>query len=266
MSYPFGIYSNITNEDYHAADGYSSSFVKLAIDHSLYKAKHGAAVIAAATRNRGTAVHSLILEPEQNDIILGPVSKNSNAFKEMRIEAEARGKLVLTPKEYDQANRMAEAVLSHEPAARLLSSSDAIKEASIFVEHPTGLKLKARPDCYLPHHGLLLDIKTAQSSHPRTFSRSCYNYRYDIQAAWYRLVCQLHGFEVNDVTFITVEVDKPHTVHLHTMMSDALNFADTQIEQILPQILSAEQSGIWPTNWGAVSYVGLPAYLEEEIN
>ncbi len=264
MIYPFGLHTNLSNQEYHDATGYSSSFVKLAVDHSLQKAKLGKANITEATANRGTATHSFVLEPERNDIVLGPASKISKAFKEKRAEAEALGKLLLTPKEYDQALGMADAVLSHEPAARLLSTKNAIKEASIFVKHSTGICIKARPDCYLPKEGLLIDLKTAQSSHPRAFSRMCYNYRYDLQAAFYRLVCRLHGLTVNDVMFVSVEVDYPHSVHLHTMMDDALSYADTQIEQILPRIATAEKSNDWPTGWGAMSYVGLPKYLQEQ--
>jgi hypothetical protein len=263
---------DISNNEYHnERPGYSSTFIKTAWHKSIYHAKNGSSSIAMAVADLGTSVHAMTLEPEKDLVRCGPETRRGNAWKEAYAAAEADGATLLPEKEYYQAEDMAEALLKHAEAGEILKAKDKICEASIFVTHPNGLKLKVRPDIYVPSMSILADVKTAQSSEPRAFARQAWSLGYPIQGAFYKMLAELAGWKVDSFAFLTVEKDKPYTAHVHYLSNEAIAWGTGVVNHVLDQIKSREQSKDWSPDWGPHSFIELPAWLsnndqEEKID
>ena len=128
--------------------------------------------LAADTEEIGNGTHADLLEPEKDLLVRGPENRRGNAWKDAKADAEAEGKILLKADVYDQVKRMSANVLRDQACAELLTAEDRICEASIFWKHErTGLEVRVRPDVYVPSLGIIGDVKTTVSSHPRKFAR-----------------------------------------------------------------------------------------------
>ena len=84
------IIKGLTNEAYRAMDGLSASDIK-ALLANPYKFKRGIKRPASTAQNIGSAVHSLILEPEnfERDFIIADFDRRTKSGKEQAEQAEA---------------------------------------------------------------------------------------------------------------------------------------------------------------------------------
>ena len=253
----------MSNLDYHARPEISSSDVKAVALKSLLHWKNKVYKSSAAF-DLGTAVHALCLEPVKDLIVRGPEDRRGNKWKEARLAADLDGKLLLTEDDYDLAERMAAAVFEHPVAKMWLKADDLVAEGSFFADDPqTGVKLKCRPDGYLPEVGIMFDIKTTQDASPDGFPRDVRKYGYDLQAEFYRRVMRLHGAGDLDFYFICVEKEYPHAVCVHNLAEDYLAAADLKVTETLHKIFNAEASQGYETGWPLCNEIGLPRWQNE---
>ena len=205
----------MTNADYHASPALSKSDLDLI-------AKSPAHYIAAKGVHReqtpalllGSVVHKLVLEPEDfaNEYIIAPVcDKRTKEGKQRWSEflEQAESLTVIEQALYDNAAEIAAAVKAHPVAAKLLQGERA--ELSYFWERD-GIECKCRPDYLRTDIKTAVDFKTTQCSAPDKFTKSAYDYRYHVQAAWYLDGLRACGVDVEHFIFIAVETKEPYTV------------------------------------------------------
>ena len=65
-----GIYTELTNEEYHSTTAISASFLKSWILYSPFHAQYGKSDISPLIADIGTATHSESLEPEKGNVVL----------------------------------------------------------------------------------------------------------------------------------------------------------------------------------------------------
>lgn len=254
------IFKDMTNEDYHAHPAISSSDVKMVASKSLFHWRNNVRVAKPAF-DLGTAVHAMLLEPEADLVIRGPETRRGNEWKE-KVAAHP-GKTVLPSGEYDEARRMAEAVIMTPHAGRMLQAPDLLCEASfIAVEPDIGLMVKCRPDGLLRGSGVIIDVKTCQDASPRGFEKDVRNFRYDLQAAFYTHVLSLEGVPCNQFYFVCVEKAWPHAVGVHALSSSYIKYAHNNMMMLLEQIEQAEKAEAFPTGWPEINVIDLPAWLD----
>ena len=257
---------DVPNEVYHQEwPGYSSTFIKTAYEKSLYHARYGYSSINPSIADFGTAIHSLTLEPEKDHVRRGPARRGTNIWKEQSAEAEAAGAVLLPEKEYDVAHKAAQKLLDHPSAGNILKAEDKICEASITLKHPrTGLQLKIRPDIYVPSTGVMADVKTTVSSDPRLFARQAWSLGYPISAAYYKMVAEMIGWDVNYFCFLTVEKTEPYAAHCHHLSVEALERGHRIVEMMLDKIACAERENAWTTGWGNHSMLDVPEWMTKQ--
>ena len=259
-------HETISNSDYHARPEISSSDVKAVALKSLLHWKNHV-YKSSPTFDLGTAVHAMLLEPEKDLVIRGPEDRRGNKWKEAKLTADLDGKTLLTEDDFDLAQAMAAAVFAHPAAQILLQANDLVAEGSFFAEDPqTGVKIKCRPDGYIPSLGIMFDIKTTQDASPNGFPRDVSKWGYDLQAAFYRRVMQLHcGGEGGDMTFYFVCVEKaaPHAVCVHILTPEYLAAADLKVTDTLYKIANAEAANDYPTGWPLCNVIDLPRWQVE---
>jgi len=274
-----GIYYEMTNEAYHSADAVSASFFKSAILTSLFQARFGKSDINKLVADIGTSTHSEVLEPEKNNVVLSTEkTRATRAYKEKDAECRAAGKVLLTQKDFDMVQGLAHGVeatddngkpitiggLRNDPAcAKLLNAKDRICEASIFVEHESGLMLKCRPDIFSKKLRIMGDVKTTQDASPSGFNREIWKRLYYVQASYYLMVAELAGIEIDHFAFLAVQKTYPYLAHYHMLDNEAIQYGKGQVYRMLVDLFHAKQRGEYPTNWGDYTVHPLPEYFKQ---
>lgn len=205
----------MTNSDYHAAKAISKSDLDLIARSPLHY------VTAKETSREqtpamllGSVTHKLVLEPEKFDeeYIIAPVmDRRTKAGKAAweQFSAELKDRTAIDAEIYNTAKTIADNVLSHPVARRLLHGGQA--ELSYFWERD-GIECKCRPDYLRTDIKTVVDFKTTQCSAPEDFTKSAFNFRYHVQAAWYLDGLKSCGVDVEHFIFIAVETKPPYTV------------------------------------------------------
>jgi len=208
----------MTNAEYHAATGISSSDFRLLEKSPLHYENRELFKLEGDRLNLGSLVHKMVLEPDtveeefaREDFEGCDLNKNSKAYKEAKAEwLESVGDRTIVPVNmWQQAERMAGNVMAI--AGGLLQNGAA--EESIFVDDPLyEIKRKCRPDYYREDLQLVIDLKTTGDATEWGFSSSIQKYRYHRQAAWYLDTLRMAGKEVSRFVFVAVETAAPHMV------------------------------------------------------
>ena len=255
-----GIVHDLSNEEYHATAGVSSSAVKTVAKKSVAHWK-GQKMSQTAAFRTGTSVHALLLEEDRDLVIKGPKTRSSLAFKDMEANLQDE-QILLTEVEYNVAHCIARGALKNPHAKAALRHKDRLNEVSIFAQCPrTKLTLKTRPDLAILSEGTIFDVKTTQDASPKGFASETFKYAYHLQAAFYLYVCNLAGWEVSKFKFICVEKAAPFVCQMFDVSPELLAKATEQMHHTLDIIAVAEKNKDFGTGWGECTTLKLPAWL-----
>ncbi|HHS9967652.1 TPA: PD-(D/E)XK nuclease-like domain-containing protein [Raoultella ornithinolytica] len=202
-----GIYHDISNEDYHAGDGVSKSQLDLlAKNPALLKWIKAAPEDEEkkAALDMGTALHCLLLEPEEFDkrfIIAPPFNRRTTQGKadeeSFLKDVGTRGMKVMTAEEGRKVGLMRESAMAH-PAARWMLEAPGHCETSMYwTDDETGELCRIRPDKWLNEHNVIVDVKKVADMD--RFARHIEEFRYHVQNAMYcegaqKVTGEVHGF------------------------------------------------------------------------
>ena len=193
------ILTNLANETYHAAEGYSSTTLRDALSGGMAKVQWRRQAPRktedSPALSLGTAVHTAILEPERfaAEYACAPqVNLRTNDGKEQmtafEVECQDSGKVPLKADDYATVTLMRDSALAYPTVSELLANGAA--ELSIFYRTHAGMLLKVRPD-WLGCYGralFILDVKTTDDV--LDFGKSVEKFGYHVQAAFYEHVIQ----------------------------------------------------------------------------
>ena len=204
----------------------------------------------------GTAVHMAILEPElfaaTYTVFAGDRrTKDGKAAYEAVI---ASGKIPLNQEQWDNITGAAAAVHAHPAAAPLLNGIQT--EVSCF-DNWMGVKVKARIDGLGKDY--IIDVKTTQDASPIAFAKSCAQFRYHVQAAWYQRITGVNRF-----IFIAVEKEAPYGVACYELDEQAISLGHIIIEEQLRTYVECEQLNSWPCYSSHIQSLSLPAWAARQ--
>jgi hypothetical protein len=274
-----GIYE-MSNHDYHKVSGLScSAFKELLRSPAHYQYYLKERIEPTKFMNRGTAIHTAILEPEkfETEIIVEPefapkkpstlqrqAKKPSpetvNAIKFWDDFAEkAQGKTVISHDDLGLVAGMAEGVKGCEAAVNLLSSG--FPELSVFATDPQhGFLWKARPDWLTPA-GACVDVKKCQDASPQGFQKQIGGYGYHIQAALYmQVLTWATGKEHNRFFFIAIEEKPPHCCAVFELDYASLDAARLKIQRGAALYADCLKNDKWPGYSGEIQTTGAPRW------
>lgn len=261
-----GIYTNLSNEQYHAAEGISKSGLDL-IARSPYLYRHRQAVEQTKAMLIGSAVHCAVLEPAlfPHRYTVAPAADGrTKAGKELlaRFAEDNAGKTILPPADYEQVVAMANATWIHPAARNILTGGQA--ETSIFQDHH-GALCKVRPDWIT--EDLLVDVKTTVDASPEAFSKACWNYRYHVQAALYLDVANAAmGDRFNSFVFIAIEKAAPYQVAVYVADAAMVEAGRVVYHHDLETYRRCVETDTWPgINEGKIASIGLPYWSANKI-
>ena len=191
QAYPAGIY-DIPEDDYFSQSwALSCSGCKLLLppscpakffyrqDHQEYK----------KVWDFGSGAHNLVLGNGPEIVEVAADNWMTKAAKKQRDDARAEGKTPLLTKELAQCRAMAAALEAHPLAWNIFDPEHGQAEQSLFwTDERTGTKLRARLDWqYDAGNGriVIVDYKTSDSADPDKFAKSCADFAYNQQDAFY---------------------------------------------------------------------------------
>lgn len=238
----------MTNADYHASEAISKSDLDL-INRSpaYYRYVKKNPREQTASMLFGSVVHSLVLEPEKfsDEYAVAPsVDKRTKKGREEWCEfaAASKDKTIIDSGIYDSAQLAALSVENNPIAKKLLHGGKA--EMSYFWEEK-GVKCKCRPDYLRTDIKCVIDLKTTQNANPDNFTKSAYDYRYHVQAAWYLRGLRSCGVDVENFIFIAVEKEAPYTVCIYNADNFMIKLGNTVADENLAVLCECIRSDNW---------------------
>jgi hypothetical protein len=213
----------------------------------------------------GSAFHKMALEPDAffDEYAIAPdCDKRTNAGKAQWAEFvdDNPDKLYIDETTADKLHLMCESIRNHPIAANAVTGGQA--EQSLFWKHYNDdTDCKCRPD-YI-RDGYIVDIKTTEDARPDAFSRTCWNYRYHVQAAYY-----LDGYQMvtgNQFEFIFIAIEKKAPYAVAVYMANPAMVEQGRNEYLSDLAIYAEckAKNEWPAYPQDVQSIMLPRWAEE---
>lgn len=260
---------DISNAAYHASDGVSRSALwKLRKSPAHYwheylnpefvKPEPSPALVL------GNLVHTLVLEEDKLEdefAFIPSVDRRTKAGKAEYAEflEYSRGKSIVTPEMFNQAELMAESVGKNEYSQGLFSGAKI--EHSIYATHqPSGLQYKCRPDAW--KGGVITDLKTAVDASPKAFQSSAVNYGYYLQAGMMAQAMLSIGERLDKFVFQVVEKTEPYAVATYVLDDEAVQYGINLFDELMLKYAECVASDRWPSY--SLQTLELPRYVRFE--
>lgn len=281
-----GIYADMDEAVYHADPALSASGAKRLLSPgcpALFKhdRDNGGRPNKRAF-DVGHAAHKAVLGVGGDVVVVRKTTKDKQSVpagdyqtksaQEHRDAIYAEGKVPLLEWELRTVEAMADAIRRHPRASKLLDPEQGSPEVSAFWhDEQHGIDRRARFD-WLPTPtgaGLLTvpDYKTTTSAEPRKFTRSIWNFGYDIQAVYYTDAILAHRL-AEDVRFLFIaqETTAPYLVTVHELDDLSLKIGRERVDQACALFAECTATDTWPGYSDDIELVGPPAYLANEFD
>lgn len=268
-----GIYHDMTNADYHAD---RSAVSNSGIGKLIQSPAHYRAYLAEEFKETpallfGRIVHEAILEPDAFQYVTEPVgiNKRTNAGKAeyAAFLAENKGKHILSKDDEDAMKKMRDNVYAHPAAKAALTSAPGKAEVSVFgyLGDNSGELCKCRPD-FWREDNIIVDLKTTQEASPTSFNKSCFNFGYHRQAAFYGDLCtKAVGEQQQAFIFIAVEKTPPYAVAVYMADPEMIEYGRWQYERALITLAECKINNHWPGYSEKIESISLPGWAKKQM-
>ena len=263
-----GLVQGVSNEDYHASAGVSKSLLdKLARSPAHYLAYLREDRKETPALRLGRIIHSASLEPDSLALAIAPAcdrrTKDGKAVW-ADFEAAAIGCQIVTADEAEQIRRMRDAVYTHPAARRLLFAPGVAEASGWWFDQTSGELCRCRPD-YRREDGILVDLKTTDDA-GHGFNRSCANYGYHRQAAFY---CDgieaITGERPAGFVLVAVEKTPPYAVAVYQLDDVAMEVGRALYQRDLMTLAECKISHQWPAYPETIQVLSLPGWATQGV-
>lgn len=262
----FGAHPNIPSDVYHRHDcpGYSSSFLKNVLRHSLGHALDWQKDKQSKSDSLlvGSALHDLVLQPHIFDslwcVVPEGMRKDKRSKEYQAFLMDNSGKDALSHDQFETVQKMAFNLASHPKSSALRMGL--VENTLWWTDEETGLHLKCRPDALLPDMGVIVDLKSTSDGREWAFSKSIHEYLYHLSAAMYVDGCIANGIPVHEFHLLAVENKFPHAVVWYKLDDAALEKGRQLYKKALWKIKEGLQEPTVPYYSTEIMTISLPAY------
>lgn len=280
-----GVYADIPEAAYHTDhDSLSSSGARTILWGTPAKfIEERTNPTTKANLDFGTVAHRLILGKGAEIAVLDPAvhgltkdgkpadNPTSTAmWKQAAAAARDNGQTPIHIADYEKAKAMADRVLDHPKAAALLSAGDA-EITGYWTDSTSDVRLRFRTDWLHPGRTrmIVVDYKTTKSAEPESFWRSCADYHYHQQDAWYRDGVIATGVDDDPLfLFIAQEKTPPYLVTVHEMPAELVARGRALNRKAIDLYAKCQANNHWPGYDDDIHTVRFPAwsnYREEDM-
>lgn len=270
-----GTYPNLSNEEYHAADGISNSGLSVISEKTPahYLAYKSEPRVETPDKATGKRLHFALLEPEEFERLYVPSEKfdlRTNVGKAGKKEWEEAnvGKIAILPDEREQVLRVRDRLYADATIRELLNGGR--KERSIFAKDPeTGVLTKCRPDNdkIITSRRVITDLKSTKDASAMDFMWSAYRYGYYRQAPFYSDVCEWEGSEqpVDDFFFIAFEKVEPFGYMVYQASPRFLARGREAYRLALNTYADCLRTDNWPCYEPGIHSIDLPEVIHKRL-
>lgn len=261
------IYSDLSNNDYHALKEYiSSSFVKAVAKHSIARASQKFDPTPALIF--GDAMHTYfedrqkfherfvvfdddeivaeILE-RRPDIINASMTKDYKTYKAQFEEGLKDGQVVISGADMHRIEMMYNSAVTNNAVQNIYIYHDNPEiwdEYSFVTSEPDmfDLMYRVRPDRLLVRDEIplvIIDWKSCKDASQKSFRTDFFRYRYDLQAAFY---CDVLEVPMDEFYFVAIEKEFPYNSAVYSLDED------TQTKAMRELNIIKERIGQWKKN------------------
>jgi len=269
-----GIIEGMSMDAYKANPAISASDLKnMQRSPAFAHMRRKAHSVSTAAQEWGTAIHTAILEPHTlgDRYPVDPESpkggypagwRNTKEYKSEKFALLDRPGVVglLTPDQHESLGWIQKRVAENKIGASLHDLTG-IREGSFFAwDDEFDLWRKCRPDWYIEHAYMAVDVKSAADHRERPFARACINFGYHVTAAWYLDTMSMSGHSVDHYPFLVINSDAPHEVATYTLDEDSIEQGRFEYRKLLAEWKDCEQLGKWPAGSSEIKELRLPEY------
>lgn len=273
-----GLYTDLSNEDYHADDAISSTDIKNWQKHpNIYYHYRKNPEKKTDWFYLGELVHTIVLETDRfyKDYAVLPEDLKLNTKKGQKKFEEWRAihpnSNAVRPKLWDTVHQIKAAVEGSTAATVYLENTR--REHSIFwSDRSTGLPCKCRMDAEGERGNIgnyIIDIKTCHEgkAHEDLFPNEIRKFKYDIQAAMYTHgYCQYYKLNKCTFIFIAVETVPPFMIQLFKMPESWIFHGLIKIEKALQEMKEhREQNTNIHGYSNKVTEIEIPYFVQKEM-
>lgn len=220
----------------------------------------------------GAALHCLVLEGahfrERYAVLPEGIDRRTKAGKAAYADAvvAAAGKTLLPAWAMAQVEGMASALASSPMARAILGGATGPREVSAYWTME-GVLCRGRFD--LPTTlSIMVDLKTSGDASPEAFRRSCWNFRYDWQHAFYGLGVETLRASLGEAVmppldghlWLVVERDRPHGVACYRATDEDLARARADVLSMVRRYADCLAKDEWPCYPDEVLDLAMPAW------
>jgi hypothetical protein len=189
---------------------------------------------------RGRALHSIILGGQRVTYYEGKVRRGKDYDLFCRENKDAQ---VLTRRDFDAVNGMAEAVFANKRAMEVLQGQHELEVDWQYL----GRACQSHIDCLGPGGEYVTELKSTMSSSPEKFSYQAARMGYFAQVAFYRqAVLEARLGTPRTVYFVAIEQAPPHVVSVFEATPHALESGDKAVRAWFERLLGCEAANDWP--------------------
>ena len=257
--------TTIPAHEYHAIDALSASGLKLlAKSPAHYQNSKIYERLDTAAFKRGRALHSLVLEPELQEVstldedalaaeyesekgkpctTLASTSIYKAAVAEFT--QQHPNATLLRQGEYEALKQRAETVLNHPDVKELFKTGMA--EQSLIIEHD-GIKLKCRFDWICTKRHIIVDLKTTEDASPDGFAKQSDRYNYHWQAYWYSYLYRIAFGATPKFYFVCSENAVPHEVavlKVNNGLGSVIDLAAKETAPLVEKYKECLKTDVW---------------------
>lgn len=212
----------------------------------------------------GNAVHTYILEPELFNAqyyVMQKVNLSTKIGKEAlaQAEIESKGRRLICETAYKAITEMRKSMEKCSRTMGVLKNMDF--ENSIYYQDPlTELQLKSRPDALHRELSYVVDLKTTATATFKSFTRSCFDMHYHIQAAMIQQACEeIFGEKIEHFLYLCVEKTPPYAYAVYRLDECVLDYARQKLKDMLIGISTCIDNEFFPSY--APATIPLPNYI-----
>ncbi len=265
-----GVYDDLPMEQYHSMRALSSSGLKkLLRSPAHYLLERTKKSEPTDSMRFGTAVHTLLLEPERADELVempefNARTKDGRAERDVWLESHA-GKQAFDAKTLARIRAAAAAVRAH-PGASMLLSGGVAERSILWRDEREGIECRARFDFHREDGGIV-DVKTTADASPAGFMRTIGAFGYHQSAAHYWLGHE-HVFHKSPAfwAFVVVESEPPHGVATYVLDAASIRAGMDDCARAYKAFRICNETGHWPAYPETIEPISAPRWaLRKEI-
>lgn len=191
----------------------------------------------------GTAAHAILFNTDR--VVFAPMKRDERHEKYQKFLSDNAGALIVTQTDYDEANRIAEAVRSNPEANQFLTGSpDILIEKTVLMPwhgEPYDQRVcRMTPDAVHPDN-FIVDFKTSKNASPSKWPFLMRDYDIAGQLAWYSAAYP------EAQAFYTVVIEKgTNIVQVYRVDDKSMESAWNRNIARLAKLNYAESNNYWP--------------------